>query len=389
VSRNGRGVPLSPILRAQTTYPFVRLAAAVAERRERGQVVIDLGMGDPREPTDPAIIEALRDGVRAQMGYPAAVGLPALREAVARWAERRFGARLDPDQHVIPTLGSKEAIFSFAQVVLDVAGGRDTVVVTEPGYPVPGRGAAFAGARVVELPLREQNGFLPDLDTVDDDVWQRTALVWLNTPNNPTGSIAPRRLVERLAELARYHGFVLASDEAYSELWFEKPPPSALELDDWTNVVVFNTLSKRSSMTGFRSGFVAGDPVLIDALRAFRPNIGTAPQEFVQRASIVAWDGEEHVRLARESYRRKRDLLLDVLVRKGLRDAGGPATMYLWIGVPEGESAEAHASRLLANGVLVTPGSYLGASGEGYVRYALVPTLDECARAAEILEDVL
>jgi len=351
--------------------------------------VIDLGMGDPREPTDPAIIEALRDGVRAQMGYPAAVGLPALREAVARWAERRFGARLDPDQHVIPTLGSKEAIFSFAQVVLDVAGGRDTVVVTEPGYPVPGRGAAFAGARVVELPLREQNGFLPDLDTVDDDVWQRTALVWLNTPNNPTGSIAPRRLVERLAELARYHGFVLASDEAYSELWFEKPPPSALELDDWTNVVVFNTLSKRSSMTGFRSGFVAGDPVLIDALRAFRPNIGTAPQEFVQRASIVAWDGEEHVRLARESYRRKRDLLLDVLVRKGLRDAGGPATMYLWIGVPEGESAEAHASRLLANGVLVTPGSYLGASGEGYVRYALVPTLDECARAAEILEDVL
>jgi len=389
VSRNGRGVPLSPILRAQTTYPFVRLAAAVAERRERGQVVIDLGMGDPREPTDPAIIEALRDGVRAQMGYPAAVGLPALREAVARWAERRFGARLDPDQHVIPTLGSKEAIFSFAQVVLDVAGGRDTVVVTEPGYPVPGRGAAFAGARVVELPLREQNGFLPDLDTVDDDVWQRTALVWLNTPNNPTGSIAPRRLVERLAELARYHGFVLASDEAYSELWFEKPPSSALELDDWTNVVVFNTLSKRSSMTGFRSGFVAGDPVLIDALRAFRPNIGTAPQEFVQRASIVAWDGEEHVRLARESYRRKRDLLLDVLVRKGLRDAGGPATMYLWIGVPEGESAEAHASRLLANGVLVTPGSYLGASGEGYVRYALVPTLDECARAAEILEDVL
>ncbi|MBA2294841.1 MAG: aminotransferase class I/II-fold pyridoxal phosphate-dependent enzyme [Actinobacteria bacterium] len=389
MSRNGRGVPLSPILRAQTTYPFVRLAAAVAERRERGQVVIDLGMGDPREPTDPAIIEALRDGVRAQMGYPAAVGLPALREAVARWAERRFGARLDPDQHVIPTLGSKEAIFSFAQVVLDVAGGRDTVVVTEPGYPVPGRGAAFAGARVVELPLREQNGFLPDLDTVDDDVWQRTALVWLNTPNNPTGSIAPRRLVERLAELARYHGFVLASDEAYSELWFEKPPPSALELDDWTNVVVFNTLSKRSSMTGFRSGFVAGDPVLIDALRAFRPNIGTAPQEFVQRASIVAWDGEEHVRLARESYRRKRDLLLDVLVRKGLRDAGGPATMYLWIGVPEGESAEAHASRLLANGVLVTPGSYLGASGEGYVRYALVPTLDECARAAEILEDVL
>ena len=149
--------------------------------------------------------------------------------------------------------------------------GRDTVVVTEPGYPVPGRGAAFAGATVVELPLAEAQGFLPDLDAVGPDVWDRTAVLWLNTPNNPTGVVAPPELLERAAGLAREHGFVLASDEAYSELWFERPPPSALELDDWRNVVVFNTLSKRSSMTGFRSGFVAGDPALIEALRRFRP----------------------------------------------------------------------------------------------------------------------
>jgi acetylornithine aminotransferase len=367
----------------------VRLSEAAAERRARGLEVIDLGMGDPREPTDPAILQALRDGVRERMGYPAAVGMPELREAVAAWIARRFGVALDPDTQVIPTLGSKEAIYSFVQVVLDPSGGRDTVVVTEPGYPVPGRGAAFAGARVVELPLREDQGFLPDLDDVPDDVWSRAALVWLNSPNNPTGAVAPLFFLEHLAARAREHGFVFASDEAYTELWFDEPPPSALELDDLTNVVAFNTLSKRSSMTGFRSGFVAGDPELVGALRRFRPNVGTAPQEFVQRASVVAWGDEEHVERAREAYRRKRDLLLDVLRRKGFRDAGGPATMYLWIAVPDGETSEDHAARLLESGVLVTPGSYLGSSGEGYVRYALVPTEEECARAAAILEEVL
>ena len=382
-------MPLSPVLRATATYPFVRLNDAVAERRARGLEVIDLGMGDPREPTDPAILDALRNGVRERMGYPAAVGLPELRDAVAAWVGRRFGVALDPGSQIVPTLGSKEAIFSFAQVVLDSPAGRDTVVVTEPGYPVPSRGAAFAGARVVELPLLDGHGFIPALDDVPDEVWDRAALVWLNSPNNPTGAIASLDYYARLAALARERGFVLAADEAYSELWFEAQPASVLQLPDLANVVAFNTLSKRSSMTGFRSGFVAGDPALIGALRQFRPNIGTAPQEFVQRASVVAWGDEAHVARARDAYRRKRDLLLGVLRRKGLRDAGGPATMYLWIAVPEGESSESHAARLLERGVLVTPGVYLGPSGEGYVRYALVPTEDECARAAEILEEVL
>ena len=382
-------MPLSPTLRAQTTYPFVRLNEAAAARRAHGLEVIDFGMGDPREPTDAAILQALRDGVRERMGYPAAPGLPELREAIAAWVRRRFDVELEPDRHVIPTLGSKEAIFSLAQVVLDLPAGRDTVVVTEPGYPVPGRGAAFAGARVVELPLLERSTFLPELDGVTDETWARAALVWLNSPNNPTGAIAPRPFFDRLAGLARTHGFVLACDEAYSELWFSEPPPSALQLSDWTNVLVLNTLSKRSSMTGFRSGFAAGDPELIAALRHYRPNVGTAPQEFVQRASVVAWGDEKHVVRTREAYARKRALLLDVLGRKGLRDVGGPATMYLWIAVPQGETSEAHAARLLEHGVLVAPGSYLGPSGEGYVRYALVPTEEECARAVEILEDAL
>jgi succinyldiaminopimelate transaminase len=382
-------MPVSPILRGQAIYPFVRLNEAAAARRAEGLDVIDFGMGDPREPTDPRIIAALRDGVRERMGYPAAVGLPELREAVAAWVGRRFGASLDPERHVIPTLGSKEAIFSFAQVVLDVANGRDTVVVTEPGYPVTVRGADFAGARVEELPLQEENGFLPDLDRVPVETWRRTALLWVNYPNNPTGATAPLPFYERLAALAREHDFVLASDEAYTELWFDEPPVSALQLPDWTNVAVFNTLSKRSAMTGYRSGFVAGDPDLVAALRQFRPNVGTAPQEFVQRASVVAWGDEEHVERARASYARKRKLFLDLFARTGLRDAGGPTTMYLWVATPAGETSEGFATRLLELGILVAQGSFLGRSGEGYVRFALVPTDDECRRAVEIIESAI
>ena len=372
----------------QATYPFVRLNDAAAARRAQGLDVIDFGMGDPREPTDPRIIEALKDGVRERMGYPAAVGLPELREAISGWASRRFGVTLDPSD-IVPTLGTKEAIYSFAQVVLDPGAGKDTVLLTEPGYPVYERGALFAGARVETLPLLEANSFLPDLDAVSPELWQRAALVWVNYPNNPTCVCAPPDLFERLAALARTHDFVLASDEAYTELWFDEPPVSALQLADLTNVAVFNTLSKRSSMTGYRSGFVAGDSTLMAALKQFRPSIGTAPQEFVQRASVVAWNDEAHVERARAAYARKRHLVLDVLAAKGVQVAGSDATMYLWVATPVGETSEAFAGRLLEHGVLVTPGSFLGPSGEGYVRFALVPTEDECTRAVAILEDAL
>jgi acetylornithine aminotransferase len=380
---------VSPILERQTTYPFVRLNEAARAVRERGVTVIDFGTGDPREPTDPLIQRALVDGLRERMGYPAAVGLPELREAIAAWSERRFGAPLDPDTEVIPTLGSKEAIFAFALAVADPEGGKDTVAYTEPGYPVYERGALFARARPLPLPLHEERGFLPDLDAVDAETLSRLAVLWVNYPNNPTGAVAPLAFYERLAGLAREHGFVLASDEAYTELWFEEPPASALQLADRTNVMVFNTLSKRSSMTGYRSGFAAGDPALVAALKAFRPTVGTAPQEFVQRASVVAWGDEEHVARARERYGRKRELMLGVFRRKRVRVAGSEATMYLWVEVPDGETSESFAERLLEHGVLVAPGSYLGAAGEGYVRVALVPSEDECAHAVAILEEVL
>lgn len=378
---------VSPVLSAQGTYPFVRIERAKREAAEAGLEIVDFGQGDPREPTDPAIKQALVDALEERLGYPKAEGLPELRAAIAGWCARRLGVDLDPDREVIPTYGSKEAIFSFAQLIVDPAGPRDTVVVTEPGYPVPARGAAFARARVQALPLLEENGFLPDLDAVDD--WDRIALFWVNYPNNPTGATAPPAFYERLAGLAHEHDFLLCSDEAYSELWFTEPPCSALQVGDRTNVVVFQTLSKRSSMTGYRSGFVAGPPEVVAALRAYRPSTGAAPQEFVQRASIVAWNDEEHVARTREAYRRKREVLLGVLARKGWRVAASEATMYLWVEVPGGESSEACAERLLRHGIVVAPGSYLGEAGEGYVRIALVPTLEECERAAAILEDVL
>jgi succinyldiaminopimelate transaminase len=382
-------MPVSPLVARVGTYPFVRLEQARKAVEARGIDVIDFGIGDPRERADPRIERALVDALPEVSGYPLAQGLPELREAIASWALRRFGVDLEPDTEIIPTLGSKEAIFSLAQILVDRAGGRDLVAYTEPGYPVYERGALFAGAEPYPLPLRETHGFLPDLDAIDAATWRRLALLWVNYPNNPTGAVAPRRFFERAAELAREHDVVLASDEPYSELWFESPPPSALQLADRRNVLVFNSLSKRSSMTGYRSGFAAGDPDLVAALRAFRPTVGTAPQEFVQRAAIVAWGDESHVDRARERYREKREVLVEAFARAGVRLAGGRATMYLWIEVPDGERSEPFAARLLERGVLVSPGVYFGPSGEGYARLSLVASVDDCRRAAEILGDAL
>jgi len=380
---------VSPVLRETGTYPFVKLDEAKRRLRAEGVELIDFGKGDPREPTDPRIRRALADSLTEISNYPLAEGLPELRAAVAAWCGRRFGVTIDPDTEIVPTYGSKEAIFLLAQVLVDRDSEKRLVVTTEPGYPVPDRGAAFAGADVLQLPLLAENSFLPDLDAVHAETWARAAIVWINYPNNPTGAVAPLDFLARLAELSREHDFLVASDEAYTELWFDEPPHSALEVRELGNVCVFNTLSKRSSMTGYRSGFVAGEAELIRALKQFRPSVGTAPQEFVQLASVVAWEDEEHVERARDAYRRKRDVLLPVLERKEIRVAGGSATMYLWLEVPDGEHSDEFAARLLEHGLVVSSGSFFGPSGAGYWRLALVPTEDECRRAAAILERVL
>jgi aspartate/methionine/tyrosine aminotransferase len=376
-------VRLSPVLAGLPTYPFVRLDEAKQAALARGIDVIDLGAGEPREETPAFIRRALAEAVEASpvLGYPKAAGLPELRAVIAAWAEARFGARLDPDTEIVPTLGSKEAIFGLAQVV---GGPGARIAVTTPGYPVPARGAVFAGAaEVIELRLAPQHGWLPDLDAVD---WDGIAILWINSPNNPTAVAAPLAFYERAAALARAHGFVLACDEAYSELWFAgDPPASALQVADRTNVIVFNTLSKRSSMPGHRLGFAAGDEELIAALKRYRPNTGTVPQEFVQRAAIAAWSDEEHVVDTRARYAAKRDALLPALLATGLEPAGGDASFFLWLRVP-GDDAESFAVRMLNDlGIVVAPGPVFGPGGEGHVRAALVPTLEECRRAAELL----
>jgi succinyldiaminopimelate transaminase len=382
-------VNVSPVLRATGAYPFLKLEQARRRLAAEGVELVDFGKGDPMEATDPAIRQALADALDERMGYPLAEGLPELRETIGGWCSRRFGVDLDPGTEIVPTYGSKEAIFLLAQVLVDRDSDKRLVLTTEPGYPVPARGAAFAGADVAQLRLLEPNGFLPDLDAVDSDTWDRTAIVWINYPNNPTGALAPLDFLVRLARLSREHDFLIAADEAYTELWFDDPPHSALEVRGEGNVAVFNTLSKRSSMTGYRSGFVAGDEGVIAALKQFRPSVGTAPQEFVQRASIVAWNDEDHVERTRAIYRRKRDVLLPVLRRKGIRVAGSVATMYLWLEVPGGESSEEFAAGLLEHGLIVSPGSFFGAAGEGYWRLALVPSEDECRRAAAIFDEIL
>lgn len=363
------------------------LAAYQADRaaaeRELGvdpAAAIDLGLGDSSEPVAPLIRDALRAAVTETTRYPPTAGLSELRAAIAGWAGRRFGARLDAETEIQPTQGSKEAIFSLAQVAR--APGKDLVAVTTPGYAVPERGARIAGLEVLELALEEDHGFLPDLDAIPPEAWERLAVLWLNYPNNPTGAVAPRALYAELAGRARRHGFVLASDEAYTELWWAEPPASVLELPDLTNVLAFHSLSKRSGLTGYRTGFLAGDPALIAPIRKYRAMAGHAPTEFVQRAAVAAWRDEAHVEGRRRVIGEKRAALR----RCGLHVAGSAAGLFLWAQAPGGD-AEPFARALLARGVAVVPGRYFGAGAEEWLRLAPVPGLAACERAASIIDE--
>jgi len=382
-------VQLNPVLTGMRPYPFLALDEARKAALASGRELIDFSVGEPHEATDAAIRETLVSAVAERSSYPKAEGLIELKEAISAWCERRYGVVLDPQSEVMPTLGSKEAVFSLPFIAMDPGGKRDTVVVAEPAYPIPERAATLAGARVLRIPLRESNGFLPDLDEVSPPTWARVAIVWVNYPNNPTAAMAPPSFYADLAERADRHGFLVASDEAYSEIYFGEAPASALQVKDRARVAVFNTQSKRSSMTGYRTGFVVGPPELIRGYKLWRPLAGVAIPEFIQRATIRALATEDHVERMREVYAAKRDLFLEFFEGKGIRVAGSKATFYLWCQVPEGETSAGFAARLLDRGVVVAPGSYFGEAGEGYFRVALVPTLEECRRAVEILEEVL
>jgi acetylornithine aminotransferase len=353
-----------------------------------GLEVINFGMGDPRERTPEFIRQTLRDSVPEMSSYPAAAGQPALRAACARWVQRRFGVDLDPERHLLPANGTKEAVFTLALAVVDRSGanGKDTVIIPTPAYPVYESGALFAGARVHAVPLRSEDGWRFVPERVPAEVWERAALLWLTTPHNPTGAVSPPELTARVLATARRHGTWVASDEAYSEIWFDTAPGSTLQhgLD---NVLALHTLSKRSAMTGFRSGFMAGDPRLIDALRRFRPNLGVATPDFVQAAAIAAWDDDAHPAEQRARYAEKRGLVLGHFRERGWTVEASEASFYLWLKAPGGDDVR-FVETLLGAGLVCMPGSFMGPGGEGYVRFALVPTPAQCREAVERLQGV-
>jgi acetylornithine aminotransferase len=384
-SRRARPGPLNPLLTDAREYPFVTLDRKRLELAPAGLPVINFSIGDPREETPLFIREALKAAVPPVSSYPAVAGQPALRAACAAWAGRRFGVALDPEREILPVNGTKEAVFLLALALVGRGGDtRDTVVIPTPAYPVYEPAARFAGARVHGVPLRSADRWHFDPERVPDEVWARTALLWLNSPHNPTGSVLRREELERIAERARRFGFWVGADEAYAEVYFDAAPPSMLECGSG-NILSFHTLSKRSAMTGYRSGFMAGDARLIEALRRMRPNVGVATPDFIQAAAIAAWSDDAHAQDQRELYAAKRDLFLGFFRQRGFHLEASEATFYLWVRVPGGDDV-AFVERLLRLGVVSLPGSYLGAGGEGFIRWALVPTFEQCREAIARIE---
>jgi len=369
--------PSNPLLRKLAGYlqeqAYVQREAAL----RRGGPLYDFGIGDPREPTPPFIREALKASVPEVSQYPSVWGIPALRQAIAGYLQRRFGLSLDPDREILPCQGAKEALFHLPLSSLDPA--RPLCWLPDPAYPVYERAILFAGGTPRTLPLTAGRAFLPDLDVVPAADWRRTSIVYDNYPHNPTGAGAPRAHHQKLAALAKEHGFLLVCDEPYVDLYVHEPPHTALQVAR-ENVLIVHSLSKRSGMTGYRSGFIAGEPEVIASLREARANFGVAPQTMVQQAAAAAWKDDSHVAERRRVFADKRALILAHLAKLGLQ-VGGEGAFYLWVHVPPGETSESYAARLASRGILVVPGPSFGPSGAGFIRLAMVPTLEDCKKA--------
>jgi succinyldiaminopimelate transaminase len=378
---------INPVLSALPEYPIVRIEAAKERLRQAGRDVFDFGTGDPIEPTPDVVRRALVEAVPEVCRYPSYKGLPALRQAAAGYLQRRFGVSLDPERQVLGTLGSKEAIFNLPFAFLDARGARDTVVFPTPGYPVFEAGTLFAGGKAHGVALRPENRFLLAPWDLPREVRQRLAILWINYPHNPSGAIAPAEYLERVARFAAEEDVLVCSDECYVDIYAQEAPRSLLEFGT-QNVLAFFSCSKRSGMTGYRSGFVAGDASLIATFGKLRPNVGTASQVFVDHAGAAAWRDDAHAVERREVFNRKRALFDRFFAEVGIERAGGEGTFFMWFRAPGGD-AEAYAARLLEQGgIVLIPGPYFGAGGEGFCRLALVPDLATCERAIQVWRDL-
>jgi acetylornithine aminotransferase len=344
-----------------------------------GKRLFDFGLGDPKEPTPAFIKETLRGAVPEVSQYPSAFGAPALRKAAAGYLQRRFGVAVDPETQVLGCAGAKEAIFHLPLAFAGADPKRRKVIIPDPGYPTYEVGARFAGLEPVLVPLTARRRFLLDPEDVGEDVLRETLLFWVSYPHNPTGAVAPRDYLRRVGDFARKLGFIVVSDECYADIYFGAPPASMLEVQV-ENVVVIHSCSKRSGMTGYRSGFMAGDPDLIGVLRRLRSHPGLGSPEFVGPAAAAAWAEDAHAAERRDIFRQKRDRFLRFFAEHGLEADASEATLYLWVKVPAGDTSGSYARRLLEEGIVVAPGTAFGA-GEGYIRVALVPTLAECEEA--------
>ena len=369
---------LNPILAKQGAYPLLRLDERRQELEDKGVRLFDFGTGDPREPTDERIRHALIDGVPEVSRYPSTEGKRGLRESFCGWMERRHGVALDPESEVLPATGSKEAIFHAPLGFLHHSHGRRGVAYGTPGYPVYERGTLLAGGEALPVGLKAEKGFLLQTEKIDPG---RTRIVWINYPHNPTGATATYEYLESVVEFCRAHDILLFSDECYNDVYSGEPPPSVLEITT-ERTLAFCSLSKRSGMTGYRAAMMAGDQELIAALRKLRPSIGVATQSFVQDAAAAAWDDDTHAEKRRRIFGEKRTLFTEFFERAGLQYLPTRASFYLWVAVPGGDD-EAYALRLMEKGIIVAPGRAFGPGGEGYIRIALVPGLDDCRAAIE------
>jgi N-succinyldiaminopimelate aminotransferase len=393
---------MTPHLQQLQAYPFERLRALLAGVSAPSNVrAIPMSIGEPRHAPPPLVIQALHDAINTLGSYPATLGLPEFRQSVARWLTRRFSlpaGSIDPETMVLPVNGTREALFAIVQAVVDRSKDKPSILMPNPLYLIYEGAALLAGAEPVYMNADANNHFLPDLDAVPESVWKRCQLLFLCSPGNPTGAVAGIDYLRRALELADRHNFIVAADECYSEIYLdEASPPAGLlqaarDRRGYERCIVFHSLSKRSSVPGLRSGFVAGDPDIIKSFLLYRTYHGCAMPTHTQLASIPAWNDESHVVENRRLYQEKFRAVLPIL--KPVMDVTAPdAGFYLW---PRVNDDEAFTRELFARQhVTVVPGRYLaressaGNPGKDRVRISLVPNVAECVEAAERIRQYL